>query len=433
MYTVSSALAFFSFALGSTGTYLPSHSHHLSHQCWHEHPFSTVTLQCLDGGNSENVETIRGRLITPGSPSRPAFRISSDTSQYGPWTHQPICTDVLQSLGSPLCVYTSASFSNGRGISIFTTPKIAEEFASLPAIQDPTILETRSINIDSGTWHVQEMSGKGMGMVAKRNLKFKDRITGYTPALLAHVEDELSTLERERFFRLAVNQLPDAMRDMYLRLATVYGDPRVRVQDIVKANTFQLDIGGQNHLAVFPETSRLNHACAPNAQYYLEPTLLTHIVHATRPIQQGEEITIAYTSPVDFTKVRQQNLQNGFHFTCTCSRCSDQARSDATLKQIQDLQERLNDWSASSTASPKTAEKLLQIYRQEGLEGFLTIPYGFAALAYNAVGDTKKAIKYANLAKELTLMKDGMWSANLGMYEDILKDARAHWSYNRRL
>lgn len=100
-------------------------------------------------------------------------------------------------------------------------------------------------------------------MIAKRDLKFKDKITAHTPALLAFLESELSTAERENFFRIAVSQLPEATRDMYLGLATVYGLPQVKYQDVVKANTFQLEIGGHNHLAVFPETSRLNHACAP--------------------------------------------------------------------------------------------------------------------------------------------------------------------------
>lgn len=99
---------------------------------------------------------------------------------------------------------------------------------------------------------------------------------------------------------------------------------------------------------------------------------------------------------------------------------------------MQNLQKSLNDWSAESTGSPKVAEKLLQLYRKEGLEGFLDIPYGFAALAYNAVGDTKKAVKYAELAKELILMKDGPWTPNLQIWEEMLRGPKDHWSYKRR-
>lgn len=227
----------------------------LSKQCWHEHPLSTIFLQSSCDGQSEIVSHV-------GSPASTEGTIDA-TPDHAPWTHPPICTEVLQTLGSKLCVYTNASFSNGRGISIFTTPRIAEEFANLPAFQDPDALKENDINAISGAWYTQQLAGKGIGMLAKKQLKFKERVTAYTPALVAHLEDELSTMEREKFFRVAVYQLPDATRESYLQLAFVYGQPSIRVQDIVKANTFQLQVGGQNHLAVFPETSRLNHACSP--------------------------------------------------------------------------------------------------------------------------------------------------------------------------
>ncbi|KAF1956303.1 hypothetical protein CC80DRAFT_413401, partial [Byssothecium circinans] len=97
------------------------------------------------------------------------------------------------------------------------------------------------------------------------------------------------------------------------------------------------------------------------------------------------------------------------------------------------LQASLNDWSSTTTGSPSVAEELLQMYRDEGLEGFMDIPYGFAALAYNAVGDTKKATIYAEKAQELILMKDGPWTPNLQIWRELLKDPRSHWSYKRRL
>lgn len=240
---------------------------------------------------------------------------------------------------------------------------------------------------------------------------------------------------------------------MYLDLATVYGLPQVKYQDVVKAspqqllvlaialltyvlqaNTFQLEIDGHNHLAVFPETSRLNHACAPNAQYYLDPTLLTHFVHITRPVKKGEEITISYTSPLDPTHMRQQHLEQGFHFSCTCARCTDHERTDAVLQHVQSLQSALNDWSSTSggSANPDLAEELLDIYREEGLEGFMDVPYGFAALAYNAVGDEETAVEYAKRAEELILLKDGRWAPNLAMMTELLRDPRGHWSFGRR-
>jgi hypothetical protein len=165
---------------------------------------------------------------------------------------------------------------------------------------------------------------------------------------------------------------------------------------------------------------------------------LTHYVHVTRPIAKEEEITIAYTSPLDPTAARQHHLQQAFHFSCACARCLNPITTDATLTHISTLQSKLNDWSptssSSSPATPQLAESLLEMYEDEGLQGFMDIPYGFAALAYSAVGNEKEAVRYAEMARRAVLMKDGMWSGNLGIWESMLREGvEVHWSWGQRV
>jgi hypothetical protein len=80
---------------------------------------------------------------------------------------------------------------------------------------------------------------------------------------------------------------------------------------------------------------------------------------------------------------------------------------------------------------------LLTLYEQEGLQGFMDIPYGFAALAYSAVGDGQGARAYAEKAKRAVLMKDGRWSENLRIWEGMLEEegegVEGHWSWRRRV
>ncbi|KAI1614903.1 hypothetical protein EDD37DRAFT_665783 [Exophiala viscosa] len=354
------------------------------------------------------------------------------TTNYAPWTHQPVCTEHLDAIDSPLCVYTNATFSNGRGISIFTTPQIAEEVAELLPLQDPAILASHGVNPDEGPWHVRELPGKGMGVLAKHDLHRGDRITAYTPCLLAHMENVLSTPEREKFWRIAIDQLPCHSKEHYLSLATIYGDPSVVNQDVVKANAFEMQLGGQMHLAVFPETSRMNHACSPNAQYYLEPSLLAHFVHAARDISKDEEITISYAPPMQPHRARQHYLLDAFHFTCTCSRCRNGKASDMALEEIDNLQSSLGDWSADSTASVKNAEALIRKYKEEGLDAFLDTAYGHAALTYNAVGSVRGTEKYAKLAAEAVTFKYGPSAAELDMWRELESKPQRHSSWRRR-
>jgi ribosomal RNA assembly protein len=123
------------------------------------------------------------------------------------------------------------------------------------------------INSPAGSWYTQELPDKGIGMLAKHDLKRGDLITAYTPVLLVHREKALSVQEREKFLRIAVDQLPVATKKLYFSLTTAFGDPTVIVQDVIQANSFEMQVGGQMHLAIFPETSRLNHDCAPKYGY----------------------------------------------------------------------------------------------------------------------------------------------------------------------
>jgi hypothetical protein len=222
----------------------------LDRQCWHEYPFKTVNFYSTSSIDDEYVSAIEE-----------PFQLKKE--DHAPWSQPPTCTHVLQSINDKLCIYTSTSFGNGRGISIFTTPKTAKHFAALPAFNDPSALEAQKINIPTNTWRATSIPNKGIGMLATKPLKFQDRVTSYTPAFLAYLEEELGTMEREMWWRFAIEQLPEKIKTDFLSLNYVFGDERVRVQDIVKANTFQVEVGGVNHLAVFPETSRLNHACNP--------------------------------------------------------------------------------------------------------------------------------------------------------------------------
>jgi hypothetical protein len=216
----------------------------LDRQCWHGYPLSTMSL-------SSSPDMIH-EFISPLS-----FPFQS------PWSYPPTCTPHLPSINSKLCIYTSTSFSSNRGISIFTTPSLAAQFALLPAFTSPSTLIVQNINIPTNTYRTATLPSKGIGMLASRPLKFGDVVTAHTPAFLAYLESDLSTADREIWWRRAIAQLPIHTQQDFLSLATVYGDERVRVQDIVKANTFQVEVGGGNHLAVFPETSRVNHGCAP--------------------------------------------------------------------------------------------------------------------------------------------------------------------------
>jgi hypothetical protein len=176
--------------------------------------------------------------------------------------------------------------------------------------------------------------------------------------------------------------------------------------------------------------------------------LLTHYVHAVRPIEEGEELTISYAPPLRLHADRQQYFENTFQFTCTCPRCSPETHrhhkqhkhrtvedSDKATQDIIALQWALAQWTSNSTASVKKAEMLIRLYKEEGLDAFLDDAYGHAALMYNSVGSARGAKKYAKLAAEASWLKYGFESVGLEKmreWEGIARDPTRHGSWRRR-
>lgn len=356
---------------------------------------------------------------------------------WSPWTHEPICTHKLPKINSELCVYTNDRFSNGRGISILTTPKIAEEVAAIVIAYfqlNPIILAEQRLNLHPGTWTTKPVLSKGLGMFATQALTRGDTITSSTPVLLIYKETVLPKHEREKFLQLAVSQLPAITQQSYLQLSPLSANKAdILAQSIASANAFDVLLSGHSHLGIFPEPSRINHDCAPNAIFVVNATQLTHTVRPTRAILPGEEITIAYTNPLDRFAQRQKYLTASFGFQCTCSRCSRGTAGDAVLDEIETLQQDLAQWAnPSSDASVKQIERLIRVHEEAGLEGYLDPAFCLAALMYNSVGSSRGAVKYGKLCIEAVELRLGYGAEDLPAWREMLEQPTRHWSWMKR-
>ena len=370
------------------------------------------------------------QLLQPGEPG--LYSGENNASSFAPWSYEPFCTQVLDNLESKLCVYTSRTFGNNRGLSVFTTPSLAEKIALLVPFHNPDALSDIAINTDESRWYTSPTPGKGLGMFAKDTVRRGEKILANTPVLVAYTEGFLPKGEREKFLRIAVDQLPAPTRASLLELSNLYRDPDVLLQGVISGNAFDLQIAGRGHLAVFPEAARINHACSPNSLFRLDPSLLSHQVYAVRPIGKDEEITIAYSNPLETYANRQHHLRESFHFTCTCARCSRGETADELLNEIAELQAALSDWTPHSAASVKKAERLVKIYEDEGLHGYIDPAYCHAALTYNAVGGLRGAQKYIKLALEANKLRLGPTASDLGACNGLADNPENHWSWRLR-
>ncbi|OAA55029.1 SET domain protein [Niveomyces insectorum RCEF 264] len=370
------------------------------------------------------------------------------------WTYTTPCyrngTD-----GPEICVYSHTAFAGGHGISILTTAERAAFFAQKPAFREPDTL--RNVNRDIVTeteqgrpdhlppllYRVEAMPGKGYGVVATKYLNRGDLIMSVTASVVVDYALYDAAPERDvnRLQAAAVDYLPDLHRARFLNLSThsateTYDE---RVTKILATNAFDIDgddDGEYGLFVVFPEVSRLNHDCRPNADYHYDYDTLTQHVHAVRPIAAGEEITVSY---MDLIKPRQQRvdkLQSTWGFQCGCSLCSQGPAlieaSDARIAQINELRSEFQDYSTASRATPQMAELFVSLYQQERMDAVIYEAYSYAAIEWNGVGDAWMATKYARLAVDYGLASVGPRDVDVDEMQQLARDPWAHWSWQLR-
>ena len=109
--------------------------------------------------------------------------------------------------------------------------------------------------------------------------------------------------------------------------------------------------GGEKQ-GIFPNASRFNHSCVPNAFFSWNEKSKALTIHAIIDIPSGQEIFLNYYSGdfLDTTIERQQELSNSYNFECACSAChsatdlgmASEARRDL-MRVYDDIIERNRD------------------------------------------------------------------------------------------
>jgi len=152
-------------------------------------------------------------------------------------------------------------------------------------------------------------------------------------------------------------------------------------------------LGRDMAIGCFPEASLFNHSCQPNATFHLDVggareiprcTVPGLVVRITENVAKGCELCISYTD-VFASKAERHNHLRGFHFTCTCVRCSSEKRAlrspaDAPQQSLLQALQGLNEgWTDASTLWKCVVEATTGV-EDEGMS------FGAAGLRSRAVG-----------------------------------------------
>jgi len=207
-----------------------------------------------------------GSLVPQGRSTCPhavGHEAAPKTSQWAPWSYPPHCARLQDSPPSTqYCLYTYSSAGRYDSVSILTTPEIAAEnvhifedaasrWASRTQFAKPSLPDTT--DDDDSIYEVEDIPGKGKGVIASRRIRRGEVIMVEFPKLLVNLEflKTFKPPQRQPILQKAVEQLPDS--EAIFSLAQSTGGHQV--EDVMRTNTFTVPVSKQDHISLFPRIS----------------------------------------------------------------------------------------------------------------------------------------------------------------------------------
>lgn len=189
-------------------------------------------------------------------------------------------------------------------------------------------------------------------------------LVGLWTSLVQEVGD--NPVESQRFL-----DLHGAYDGTRLAVNEIDGTPVVdtyQVHDIMVRNAFDLVALGpkSGSSGVFVRTSYINHSCLSNSSRIFVGDLA--MVHATKPIAKGEEITICYDEASMMRKPfaqRMREMEMNWGFQCSCRLCVADAKCPpAKLAERDELSKTAMTISYSSWLVSDQTQRMEKLSRQ---------------------------------------------------------------------
>lgn len=268
-------------------------------------------------------------------------------------------------------------------------------------------------------YEVRRAAGKGLGVFATRNIARGTRIVAEKPKFtVASDRDiypalrELSIKDRAYIAQLSTNPaIKPSLLSWFEPLSHVYrsgGDRSLAVGEYKRLlaafrnNSFNI---GNETRAIFHDISRINHSCLPNAQGNFNPSIASFTIHAVKPIDANDEISISYLDEHGALKLtRQARLQQDYGFECRCAACDTSTtrgmEGERRRKAFQSKLKAFVDNRAQRKERDLKGElemlqMLIRLFEQEGLAGReLASMYLSAAEGCSQIGDVSAAKEY---------------------------------------
>lgn len=183
-------------------------------------------------------------------------------------------------------------------------------------------------------FRIQAVDGKGLGVIAERQLQPGDLIVSETPVFKYQGGDpNWKTQLQEQFDALSVSEQESVLT---LHDAFARAPEEKSLAGILRTNCFMEGVGSVNGV-LCPIAGRFNHSCVPNCEQSWDDTTGMLHIYAGRQIEPGTELCVHYIDVQDTLTMRHKLLEP-YSFVCRCAACSDSSgESDRRRQRLKEL------------------------------------------------------------------------------------------------
>ncbi|KAF7296471.1 NADPH--cytochrome P450 reductase [Mycena chlorophos] len=319
---------------------------------------------------------------------------------------------------------------------------IAFFFANRERAPAPETAPVSESLIENAPFVVAKMPGKGMGLVAVRDIAQGEVLIREAPLF---VVPQATTENPSMLVWNLLQGAPPQGQAAFWNLSYVNLPKDVDVErdrDRVALAIFETNAVAAGHdVGIFPRMARLNHGCSSafNVVYTWRPNEGMLYVHALRDIPTGQELLTTYTDTKRTRAERHAFLVAQYGFQCTCAVCSldpaESQASDKRLTTIAELYRHFALWGSGGIGGAEAVATIIKIWELEDEEGYWSERGRLAADAAwiaAAHSDAEAVRSWSRLAAKWYTIEVGADSEHTVEVQGVIESPETHRAWSSR-